>query len=59
MAHVRFTTHNLTHQIRAVLIRINMLRIRCIMAVLFLVGEGCEEADVVDRLLDIEATPSK
>ena len=28
--------------------------VRCIMAVLFMVGEGLEQPDVVSRLLDIE-----
>ena len=34
-------------------------QIRCIMAVLFLVGKGLEEESIVSTLLDIEKTPRK
>lgn len=34
-------------------------QIRCIMGVLFLVGQGNEEPSVVGRLLDVETNPSK
>eukprot|EP00605_Chrysophyceae_sp_TOSAG23-4_P001618 GSChrysophyteH1.ASY1.ANO1.1778.1 assembled CDS len=33
--------------------------VRCVMAVLFLVGEGREDAGVISQLLDIEAHPRK
>lgn len=33
--------------------------VRCIVAVLFLVGEGRETPDVIDRLFDIDAMPAK
>ena len=34
-------------------------QIRCIVAVLFMIGEGLEEADVIDQLLDIETNPCR
>ena len=34
-------------------------QIRCIMAVLFLIGEGKEEVSIVDQLLDVEREPAK
>ncbi|XP_037090899.1 tRNA pseudouridine(38/39) synthase-like [Pollicipes pollicipes] len=34
-------------------------QIRCMMAVLFLVGEHLEDASVVDQLLDVQANPRK
>ena len=30
---------------------------RCMVAVLFLVGEGLEEPSVIDQLLDVETNP--
>ncbi len=32
---------------------------RCIVSVLFLIGEGKEEPDVIDQLLDVEANPCR
>ena len=34
-------------------------QVRCIAAVLFLVGLGREDPSVIDRLLDLSATPRK
>ncbi|XP_043217807.1 tRNA pseudouridine(38/39) synthase-like [Amphibalanus amphitrite] len=34
-------------------------QIRCMVAVLFLVGEGLEEPSVIDQLLDVETNPRK
>ncbi|KAI2632105.1 pseudouridine synthase [Hypoxylon sp. NC1633] len=34
-------------------------QIRCMVAVIFIVGQGLEDASVVDRLLDIEAEPTR
>lgn len=34
-------------------------QVRCTAAILFLVGQGLESPDVVDRLLDIEKTPGR
>ncbi|KAJ0397882.1 hypothetical protein ATCC90586_006468 [Pythium insidiosum] len=34
-------------------------QVRCMVQVLFLIGEGKEEPEIVDRLLDITATPRK
>jgi hypothetical protein len=33
--------------------------LRCIVSVLFLIGEGKEEPDVIDQLLDVEANPCR
>lgn len=34
-------------------------QVRCIAAVLFLVGQGLESPDVIDKLLDVEKTPGR
>ena len=34
-------------------------QIRCIVAVLFMIGEGLEEDDVIDQLLDIDTNPCR
>ncbi|KAH6834713.1 MA3 domain-containing protein [Perilla frutescens var. hirtella] len=34
-------------------------QIRCMVAVLFLIGQGLESANVIDELLDVERTPRK
>ncbi|KAL1915554.1 uncharacterized protein VTP21DRAFT_6678 [Calcarisporiella thermophila] len=34
-------------------------QVRCMMAVLFLVGQGLEEPEIVGRLLDVENTPAR
>lgn len=34
-------------------------QVRCMMAVLFLVGKGLEDPEIVARMLDLHATPRK
>ncbi|KAI0147745.1 pseudouridine synthase [Xylariaceae sp. FL1272] len=34
-------------------------QIRCMVAILFMVGQGLEDASIIDRLLDIEAEPRR
>eukprot|EP00210_Caulerpa_lentillifera_P000940 g910.t1 len=34
-------------------------QVRCMVATLFMIGQGLESPDIIDKLLDIEGTPSK
>jgi len=55
--HTHAYTQFLTHNIRAH--KHTCLQVRCMAAVLLLVGQGLEEPDIVARMLDLSTFPCK